>query len=220
MRSLPGRAALLSVLSLAFVSTLQAAPIGLNSLSNWPNDIASENVSINYSPLTGSFSADGEPITLDGEFLGSYLDGVNNFHLTATISQASTESPVLISNAALTLIGDPLGDGSGTTDHVLYSSANLKQFGYFSGTNSYWEFVFAGETGSLLTSGNDIGVILSSAGTNVVFTDFTSAFGTGSGVGGLADTFNVPPTFTVPEPASVTLLGLAGLALLARKKKP
>jgi len=204
---------LAAVLVLVLVTSAPAAMLGLTVGSP---DVVSQAVNITYttSGLNGILSASGTPITKNP---GSVAIGTaKSFSLTLNITHGTlATSPVTVTSGTLTLTGNL---GSGSTSLFNYSGATAPQFGFSTSSNTpSFDILFPSGTGSLDAGNGSIGVILAagSSVTNYTTNLFTQNFAN-SAYAGNADTFTPP---AVPEPASLTLVGLGGGALLLRRRR-
>jgi hypothetical protein len=220
MRTFPKSLAALSLIIALSCSFAAAGP--LNLLQSDP-DAYSQLLSISYTQSTGLFVVTGDfpYVTLDNNFDQLYpYDGT--FSLTATIpNSAALNTPISLTSGSLTISGK-LGnesDGVGTASdpvETFFSSSLPTEFAYSdpsNGSNPLFDFIFAGQGGTLLTPNQNIGLEIQAGGTMANFyPNFFTANFSNTGTAAVADTYNVP------EPGALSLMGVGALGLLRRKR--
>jgi hypothetical protein len=241
MRTFPKLFAALSLIIALSCSFAAAGP--LNLTQNDP-DAYSLGITITYTASTGLFTATGkldyitttptsDPNYNDdfGEVVpytngpGGPLNNANgpfSFSLTATIANSVAQNtPVSLTNGSLTISGQYSGeaDGFGTSSDLVetfFSSSQPMKFAYSDPSNNaspLFDFIFAGQGGTEWTAGQNIGLEIDAAGTMATFYPnfFTQNF-SNTGTAAVVDTFNVP------EPGALSLMGVAAIGLLRRKR--
>jgi hypothetical protein len=186
---------------LAIGVAAQAAP--LNLVQGYP-DIQTISNSVNYSSATDQFTDTGRPIIYSVPTQYNITNTtITSYSLIATINDSGVAT-----GGTLTIggkIGVPINAATGTL-----LTGSLFAFGNGNTVNGDpFEFIFTVTGGDLAAAmGPQVGVIISAKSTN--FTDWTHDF-----TGGSTATND---TFRIPEPASLMLLGLSGLAMLRRRQ--
>jgi hypothetical protein len=192
--------------------TASAAPIVLIPQSP---DVASNTINMYYtvSGGVGTFTATGKSASIDLVNLTS--DPGDTFTLTAHFTPTgslSTSVPTII-DGSLTINGK-VGANPVTT---LLSSTTLTQFG-FSTLHADFQFVFSNGSGSLDPLNKNIDVVLHGT-TTVTDSDYTNDYFGGNFGSSTAAANGTADSWPVPEPASLSIIGLGGVALLARRRR-
>jgi len=205
-------------LVLALGGSVWAGPLGLTPTE--PN-VHSECVYVQYDVSSLSFHVEGwaESVTLPG---GTYIDLTSEwarFLLDVTIDSSSGEAIATDGSLLVTR-------GTEESQETLFQSSNVIAFG--SCETDMFEFQFIQEgTTSIAADEDVIGVILDGRGVTQIpsgegFPDgvpvFTSSFE--NTWNGGADTFVMQQgTTAVPEPGTLGLVVLGGLALIGRRRR-
>lgn len=204
---------------LSIVSPATAAPLGL-SLEDAPApDMIASFVQVNYSAGSDSLTANGTVTTLRNA--DNSVSGVTGgtFAISATIDGSGAAS------AATLTINGTISGGPDNGDSSPLLTGTLSQFGFSEdsggGEGGLFEFLFTVTGGSLSDRyGDEAAVVLDSALDSFVVSWWASDFNNTSALqylGAQADTGTLQ---SVPEPATLTLLALGGIAMtIARRRR-
>lgn len=206
------KAAVLGMSVLAIQSVSQAAPLNLGKTEP---DIWAYFVGMYYTATTDTFIVVGGAPTLQLAPLNTVSITSGLYNLSATVDGTGYASA-----GTLTVTGTiaSLGYNSGT---LLTGTLVPGQFGYGNAGSVIFEFVFNVTGGDAQDIwGSQAGVIvdaLSYSGGTAFPGHFNGNFGNVSVSGNYGS--GAADTFSIPEPASVALLGMTGLTILSRRRR-
>jgi hypothetical protein len=192
--------------------TASAAPIILISQSP---DVGSPNLINTYYSVTsgtGTFTATGTTGNID--LVNLTPDPGNTWSLVAHFTptgSGSGNAPTII-DGTLTINGKVGANPVAT----LLSSSTLTTFG-FSTLHPNFQFVFSNGSGTLDPLGKNIDVLVNAS--NVADGTYTDDFFAGSFGSNTNTSTGSSDAWPVPEPASLGVLSLGGVALLARRRR-
>ncbi|MCY2930128.1 MAG: PEP-CTERM sorting domain-containing protein [Planctomycetota bacterium] len=193
----------------ALAATTAGAPLGLGTTPLFPDIAALTSVQTNYAydAATGQFRVTGGISQYSPNSTTSYVaGGGTGLSIIANVNSGGG----LFGSPGGTLVINGVIPQIGIYAPVDLLRADLTAFG-FSGATSSTVFEFTGNvTGGVLQAAfsPEVGIII-----NPGITSFNGSFlGDFTGSGGTVDTFRIP------EPATMSLLALAGPALLRRRR--
>jgi hypothetical protein len=211
MRTRLGIGVAIALGSVVFCGIAAAGP--LNLVQNDPDATAQE-LNIVYNATSSSLTVTGTVASLSPSYPALYN---TSFSLTATIPNSTAiNTPTLLSTGTLSIIAS-VGSPSAPVQ-TLFSGSTLEEFAYSdpsNGPSPLFDFIFAGAGGTQLESGKGVGVEISAANTLASFSPnfFTASFNNNSNTSAVADAYNVP------EPTGLSLLGVAAIGLIRRRRR-
>jgi hypothetical protein len=167
-----------------------------DSYSNGDGALVISGTVVGYTPAPGSSA-----VSLTGSDKGT-------FSLTAEVTTAG-----VIKSATATLTGST----NNTTPITEYSSSTISLFGYNSSTLDF-SFVEDSTAGALIAPGKLFGIIITAAGSGMPTINFASSFSNHASGNPMGPVSTSGDVFAIPEPASISLLGLGAVSLLARRR--
>ncbi len=186
-------------------SYAQATP--LNLVTDVP-DVTSLFVAVSFDSGTSTFTANGfaTDLDLDGIAPPDYTIDGGAFSLSATLAPTTLGTDMYVTGGSISITGTipALGYNSGTL-----LTGTVDDVGYLPAGGEIFEFLFAvtgGDLAPLYPSGQRGGTII-----NAVNSGFGGSFAASFANDGFSGTSDA---FPIPEPSTVAMLGLGGIALL------
>jgi MYXO-CTERM domain-containing protein len=210
MRIYPGFAV---AFSLALVISCGIAHAGPLNLTQNDPDATSDELNIVYNSTNDMLSISGLVASLSPDYPALYN---TNFTLTATIPNSiAVNTPTFLSTGTLSISASV--NSPSAPVQTLFSGSALKEFAFSdpsNGPSPLFDFIFSGAGGTELNPGANVGVEVSAANTLSGFYPnfFTASFNNNTNTSAVSDAYNVP------EPTGLSLLGVAALGLIRRRR--